>query len=108
MRSRGVKIAGSYYCPHLPDGCVAEYAKECNCRKPKTGMYWQAARELGTDMKRSFVVGDRLRDLFICEESGVKGILLSDYGGRGQAYKVCADWVEAIRMIKIIEEQGQG
>lgn len=105
LLDKGVKIAGSYYCPHLPDGCVAEYAKECDCRKPKTGLYYRAARELGIDMAHSFAIGDRLRDLSICHESGVKGILLSTDSGHEGMFEVCADWTEIVQVIKAAGEQ---
>ena len=30
----GARLDAYYYCPHHPDGRVAEYAKACACRKP--------------------------------------------------------------------------
>lgn len=121
LLNRGVKITRSYYCPHLLGGCVAKYAKECKCRKPKTGLFWRAADDLGIDMNRSFAIGDKQRDLSICEESGVKGILLSDpvencnkktgeQQGKqtaGCICRVCEDWNKIIRQIKMFEEQEQ-
>lgn len=38
-------------------------ASECDCRKPKPGMLLRAARALNIDLKRSFMVGDRWRDI---------------------------------------------
>lgn len=108
LLDKGIKVAESYYCPHLPGGCVAEYAKECECRKPKTGLFWRAADDLGIDMNCSFAVGDKPRDLSICEESGVKGILLSDKANSCKTYEVCTDWNGIIRKIKMFEEWGQG
>jgi D-glycero-D-manno-heptose 1,7-bisphosphate phosphatase len=37
--------------------------QKCDCRKPKPGMLLQAAREYGIDLPRSFLVGDRWRDI---------------------------------------------
>src|SRR4029453_7806933 len=34
----GAEIAGWYYCPHHPEGVVAEFKKSCDCRKPGTGL----------------------------------------------------------------------
>src|SRR5690348_5165797 len=30
-----VPLAGFYYCPHHPEGTVARYSIECECRKPR-------------------------------------------------------------------------
>lgn len=35
----------------------------CSCRKPKPGMLLQAASQWGIDLKTSFMVGDRWRDI---------------------------------------------
>jgi len=42
----GAELAGFYYCPHHPEGSVAEYAIQCDCRKPAPGLIERAAREL--------------------------------------------------------------
>lgn len=108
LRSKGIPIARCYFCPHLPDGVIPEYSIECECRKPKTGMYWKAAKELGLDMDKCFAVGDKPRDLSICKESGVTGLLLSDNSkeARGRTiyedseYIICRNWNEIIHYIK--------
>jgi histidinol-phosphate phosphatase family protein len=52
MKKNGVEISAVYFCPHLPE-------EGCNCRKPSTGLFEQAARELDIDLTRSVVLGDR-------------------------------------------------
>ncbi len=83
LAEKGIAVAQTYFCPHHPLGKVKEYAVECSCRKPETGLFWQAQREFGIDMGNSFAVGDRLRDLAICYECGIQGILLGG-GEEGQ------------------------
>lgn len=68
LQSKGISISAVYYCPHHPSA-------NCTCRKPRSGLFWKAQRELGIDMDRSIAVGDRERDLCICSESNVKGYL---------------------------------
>src|SRR3954470_2176029 len=41
-----VSLDGFYYCPHHPQGNIARYAAECDCRKPAPGMLTRAADEL--------------------------------------------------------------
>lgn len=77
----GARVDGIYYCPHHPDFGSPPYNKVCTCRKPKTGMLLQAAREHGIDLQKSFVIGDRCIDM----QAGVKAgcgtaLVLTGYG----------------------------
>lgn len=76
LRAEGARVDGWYYCPHLPEGTVAEYAKECECRKPKAGMLMQAARERDIDLSKSFMVGDKESDIAAGVAAGTKTILV--------------------------------
>ena len=95
LSGKGIHIAGDYFCPHLPGAVVKKYDVECDCRKPKTGLYYRAAKELDIDMEKSFSIGDKLRVLEICRETGVKGILIGDKNrDSGDHYHVCRNWKE--------------
>ena len=103
LADRGVYITAHYYCPHLAGSGIEKYDVECDCRKPKTGLFHKAVNDYGIDLDRSYAIGDRLRDLAICEETNVRGILL---GGRetdvkgGFQYIRCQDWDEIVDIIK--------
>lgn len=103
MKSKGVELAGTYHCPHLKDGSVVAYAKMCDCRKPGTALFWKAAKELNIDMDSSYAIGDRIRDLSICKESGVKGILLSDTEEHYEDIICCRNWKSILDAIKVLE-----
>jgi D-glycero-D-manno-heptose 1,7-bisphosphate phosphatase len=80
-RAGGGQIDGHYYCPHSPDAALLRYRTDCECRKPKPGMALQAAGELGIDLRRSVVIGDRWRDLAVARAVGCRGILVrTGYG----------------------------
>ena len=51
---------------------------ECDCRKPKPGMLLRAARELNIDLKASWMVGDRWRDIDCGHAADCRTILI-DY-----------------------------
>ena len=53
-------------------------ASDCDCRKPKPGMLLRAAQALGIDLKESFMVGDRWRDIDCGHAAGCATILI-DY-----------------------------
>ena len=64
------KVSGIYYCPHGWD-------EGCECRKPKPGMFFQAAREHYLDLTKIIFIGDDERDVEAGEAAGVKTILVT-------------------------------
>jgi len=54
-------------------------ASSCDCRKPRPGMLIRAAHQLGIDLKRSWMVGDRWRDIDCGHAAGCRTIFV-DYG----------------------------
>ncbi len=74
------RLAGFYYCPHLPEAPIARYARLCACRKPAPGLLFRAATELGVDLARSWLVGDILDDVEAGRRAGCRTVLL-DNGG---------------------------
>jgi D-sedoheptulose 7-phosphate isomerase len=58
-----------YVCPHSDE-------HNCDCRKPKIGMFERAAVELGIDLKRSYMVGDTWRDTSAGVAAGCKVVWL--------------------------------
>jgi D-glycero-D-manno-heptose 1,7-bisphosphate phosphatase len=53
-------------------------ASDCDCRKPKPGMLFRAARELNIDLRASWMVGDRWRDIDCGHAAGVRTVFI-DY-----------------------------
>ena len=72
----GVRIDAYYYCPHHPNGKLPDYARECDCRKPRPGLIDRAARELDLDPARSFVVGDKWGDVGLAQAVGARAVLV--------------------------------
>ncbi len=62
-------VDGIYVCPHDDhDGC--------NCRKPKPGLLLNAARDHDIDLRQSYMVGDRRRDIEAGQAAHCKTILV--------------------------------
>ncbi len=76
FQSRGIDIEDWVVCPHHPEGTVAAYARECDCRKPKPGMLLDLARRHGLDLSRSYMVGDHPRDAEAGIAAGATGVLI--------------------------------
>jgi histidinol-phosphate phosphatase family protein len=73
-----VTIDGVYWCPHHPQGSVAAYADDCDCRKPQPGMLLRAAGEHGIDLQRSWMIGDILHDVEAGHRAGCAAALIDN------------------------------
>lgn len=72
LAAEGAHVDAAYVCPHHPD-----FSGPCECRKPGTLLYRQAAADLGLDLAASTYVGDRWRDVAAALDFGGRGILVS-------------------------------
>jgi D-glycero-D-manno-heptose 1,7-bisphosphate phosphatase len=72
----GAVVDGWYHCPHHVDAVDPAYRLDCDCRKPKPGMLVRAAADLGLDLARSVVVGDRWSDVAAARAVGAAGVLV--------------------------------
>ena len=71
LAAEGVRVVGHYFCPHHPD-----FTGPCECRKPGTLLYANAAREHGLDVTQSLFAGDRWRDVQPALTLGGLGVLV--------------------------------
>lgn len=99
---QGAHIDAFYHCPHHP-----EFGDDtdCECRKPKPGMFLEIAERFGMDLKGVPSVGDSLRDLQASSAVGAQPILVMtgkgrktfEAGGLPEGTRVHADLAEAVR-----------
>lgn len=83
LGKEGAFLDGIYICPHHKDKGFAgerpEYKFDCDCRKPKTGLFLQAAKDFNIDLSQSIMIGDSESDLMAGQLAGCKqSILLKD------------------------------
>lgn len=78
LAEAGARLDGHYFCPHLP-----EISGPCECRKPGTLLFRQAAEQFGIDLPASWWIGDRLRDVEPASAWGGRGILLAGPASAG-------------------------
>jgi D-glycero-D-manno-heptose 1,7-bisphosphate phosphatase len=74
----GAGIDAVYHCPDHPTEGQGRYRRDSDWRKPKPGMLLQAAHDLGLDLSRSWLVGDKERDLAAGRAAGVGSLVLFD------------------------------
>lgn len=101
LKAKGVNISGAYYCPHHPKAKLKEYRRDCDCRKPKTGLFYRAVSDLEIDLDDSIAIGDKPRDLAICKETKAMGILLTKQERpMPERQYCCRDWREIVEFTR--------
>lgn len=111
----GAHLNAVFYCPHLykPDNSELDpqYAIDCDCRKPKTGMIEMGRQQFpDINLAQSYVIGDKASDVQFGLNAGCKTILLkTGYGQRvldgkyqslpQQPTHICDDLLAAAQLI---------
>jgi D-glycero-D-manno-heptose 1,7-bisphosphate phosphatase len=75
LARQGARIDAFYYCPHHATKGVGRYRIDCDCRKPAPGLLLRAMAEHPVDVSRSFMLGDRMRDVEAGRAAGVASYL---------------------------------
>jgi D-glycero-D-manno-heptose 1,7-bisphosphate phosphatase len=88
----GARLDGIYVCVHHPTVGAPPYRQDCECRKPRPGLLRQAERELGADLTRSWMIGDRHGDLAVAWAAGARAALVKTGYGRGEIEWHAAEW----------------
>ncbi|MDR1368233.1 MAG: D-glycero-beta-D-manno-heptose 1,7-bisphosphate 7-phosphatase [Candidatus Accumulibacter sp.] len=79
LQALGARIDAIFYCPHAAEA-------NCECRKPKPGLFLSIAERFDIDLKAVCAVGDSLRDLQAAAASGARPVLvLTGKGERTRA-----------------------
>jgi len=100
----GGRIEAVFFCPHSAD-------MECDCRKPKTGLFVEIAARYGKDLRGVPVVGDSLRDLLVADSVDAWPLLVKTgkgkktlaAGGLPKNTTVFTDLTEAVDQLLALE-----
>lgn len=86
LGAEGAYLDAIYYCPHHPhkgyEGEVPELKIDCECRKPKPGMFLKAAEDFNISLEESWMIGDGENDVKAGKAAGCKTGLIGteEYG----------------------------
>ena len=108
LGNNGAYLDDIFYCPHHPDkgfeGERPELKLDCECRKPKTGLFMQAAKKYNIDLANSWMVGDTLLDMEAGKNAGCSVVLCgtnSEYHGvQFKKLEECVDYILKIERDK--------
>ena len=74
LGNEGAYLDAIYYCPHHPEsgfnGEIKELKVDCDCRKPKPGMFLKATEDYNIDLENSWMIGDSDNDVKAGEAAG--------------------------------------
>ncbi|HEX5431504.1 MAG TPA: HAD family hydrolase [Bryobacteraceae bacterium] len=86
--------------------CFHDDAAHCACRKPRPGLLFEAQRKHELDLERSFLIGDRWKDVDAGNAAGCKTVLIDyQYRERGPAtepsirvpsLRAAVDWITSV------------
>lgn len=74
----------------------------CDCRKPQPGMLLAAARELGLDLGRSWLIGDSESDVEAAHRAGCRALRIAGGPVESRAEIVAPDWPAALARLPAV------
>ena len=66
------------YCPHHPKAKIKKFRKKCSCRKPGNLMIRKILKKWNINLKKSFMIGDQIKDKLAAEKSKIKFQFVKD------------------------------
>jgi len=94
LAAKEARLDAIYYCPHHPREGPPDYRKDCNCRKPRTGMIEAACRDMQIDLAHSYMVGDKISDSEFGHKLGLRTVMVMTGYGRGEHEYQRQDWTD--------------
>ncbi len=88
----GGRFDAVYACVHHPSVGKPPYRLDCDCRKPRPGLLRRAEAELGAELSRSWVIGDRHSDLLLAWSVGARGAIVKTGYGLGELTHLAPSW----------------
>ena len=79
LGSEGIAISALEVCLHHPSGGPggdARWVGECECRKPKPGLLFNAIERAGFDAQRTWMIGDSPADVSAAHAANVRAALV--------------------------------
>ena len=69
LKKHKIQIKGIYYCVHGKEA-------NCECRKPKTGLFQQAAKDIAFNPSETYFVGDKASDMQAGRNFGLRTLFV--------------------------------
>ena len=96
LEQYGGQVESIFFCPHGPDD-------NCDCRKPKHGMFDDIKQRYRSDLHNVLAVGDSLRDLQAARYAGALPVLVKTGKGKQTLKEASAEQLKAVPVYKDLE-----
>jgi D-glycero-D-manno-heptose 1,7-bisphosphate phosphatase len=105
FRAQGATIAKVYHCPFHPEFGLGSYRVDHGWRKPKPGMFLQAARDFDLDLSGCVAIGDRITDTQAAAAAGIERRIMLDRNGtpaglQAPPHRVVRNLEEALSVLR--------
>ena len=90
---KDIKITKVYHCSHSPE-------QNCECRKPKIGMFKKAKKEFDIDMKNSWMIGDKQSDIHAGINAAIENTIFINNSTCKEASYSVKSILDTIKIIK--------
>jgi D-glycero-D-manno-heptose 1,7-bisphosphate phosphatase len=84
VKSGAGLIKDIFFCPHIPED-------DCDCRKPRPGLIFNAQKAYSIDLKDAVMVGDSAKDIECARNAGCGKAVLVKTGNGARAEKTLAE-----------------
>lgn len=81
LKEYNAQIDSFYYCTH-------DWDEDCDCRKPKPGLFFQAQKEWSLDLSKCWMLGDDERDMHAGGDAGCKCMYITEQHPLMEAVKM--------------------
>jgi len=82
------RVEAFYYCPHYELSRKPQYRENCGCRKPNPELALRAAADFRIDLRRSYMVGDKVEDILFGQNIQATPVLVLTGSGRESLLKL--------------------
>jgi len=83
---KDIRIHDVFHCPHGPED-------NCNCRKPKPGLFLKAIKKYSVDINKSWMIGDKETDIQSARDAGIGKTIIVKTGHSFDEDLTTADYI---------------
>ena len=98
-----INITDYFFCPHHLEGKIKKYSIACSCRKPQSGMLFQAKEKYNLNLSKSILIGDKETDIMAGQNANLFSNILinnTDNNPNTKASKEAKNLIAASEIVK--------
>ncbi len=96
LKTYDIEVKEFLICPHKPED-------ECNCRKPRVGLFKEIEGNYCIDIGNTYMIGDKMSDIEFGRRIGAESILIQNSKSMDDNYndlKICSSFKDILKYIE--------